>query len=148
MFSKSCEYALRAVIYLCIKRKENRNVSITEIAKEIESPLHFTSKILQQLSRNNLIHSTKGPKGGFFIEADDDPIPVISIIKAIDGNKVFNRCGLGLKNCSDEHPCPIHNEFKSYSQKLRDLVTRKSVQELADDISSGKSFLMNLKKVA
>jgi DNA-binding IscR family transcriptional regulator len=54
MFSKSCEYAIRAVIFICTKKEENKVVKIQEIAEAVGAPVYYTSKILQQLSRLKL----------------------------------------------------------------------------------------------
>ncbi|MCB0485648.1 MAG: Rrf2 family transcriptional regulator, partial [Flavobacteriaceae bacterium] len=68
MFSKACEYAIRATLYISIKSIEGSRLGIKEIAKEIDSPEPFTAKILQTLSREGIISSIKGPNGGFFLE--------------------------------------------------------------------------------
>ncbi len=143
MFSKSFEYALRAVIYLCNESSEHAKLNIKQISTAIDSPEPFTAKILQTLVRRNIIASTKGPGGGFFIDSKAKPIPVIDIVDATDGRSAFERCGLGLKECSESRPCPIHNEFKSYSYKLQNLLTKKTVQDLARGVSEGKSFVTN-----
>jgi len=68
MFSKATEYALRATIFIAQKSTEETKLSIDDIAKAIDSPKSFTAKILQQLTKNNLvISSVRGPNGGFFI---------------------------------------------------------------------------------
>ena len=143
MFSKSCEYAIKAAIHICIETKDGSRVGIKQIAAEIDTPEAFTAKILQTLVRQGVILSSKGPGGGFYIEPDAEPIPVIKIIDALDGKHAFERCGLGLKECSEDHPCPIHNEFKTYSQRLKNLLMTKSVQDLATSIESGRTFLSN-----
>jgi Rrf2 family iron-sulfur cluster assembly transcriptional regulator len=143
MFSKSCEYAIKAVIHLCIETRDGGRLSVTDIAQAIDSPEAFTGKILQTLSKHRLVSSVKGPGGGFFIDKKAAPIVVMDIAELIDGKHAFERCGLGLKECSEKHPCPIHFEFRSYSLRLKKLLERKTVQELAKEIASGKSFLMN-----
>ena len=143
MFSKSCECAIKAAIHICIETKEGSRIGIKQIAAEIDSPEAFTAKILQILVRQGIILSSKGPGGGFYIDSNATAIPVIKIIEAIDGNHAFERCGLGLKECSEDHPCPIHNEFKSYSQRLKNLLMTKSVQDLAKSIASGRTYLSN-----
>ena len=143
MFSKSCEYAIKAAIHICIETKDGSRVGIKQIAAEIDSPEAFTAKILQTLVRQGIILSSKGPGGGFYVDSDAEAIPVIKIIEAMDGKHAFERCGLGLKECSENHPCPIHNEFKSYSQRLKNLLMTKSIQDLAKSIASGKTYLSN-----
>ncbi len=143
MFSKSCEYAIKAVIHICIETKNGSKLGISNIAEAIDSPEPFTAKILQTLSRHRIISSTKGPGGGFFIDKNAPPIRVMTIIDLIDGHQALERCGLGLKQCSEDHPCPIHKEFKSYSSRLKHLLENKTIQDFAKDIVKGQAFLIN-----
>ena len=143
MFSKSCEYAIKATIHLCMETKDGGRLSIAEISEAIDSPEPFTAKILQTLARHGIISSAKGPGGGFFIESKAEPINVIEIIDLIDGKHAFERCGLGLKECDANHPCPIHNEFASYSSRLKKLLETKTIQEFSKEIKEGRAFLMN-----
>ncbi len=143
MFSKSCEYAIKAVIHLCMETKYGSRLSIAQISEAIDSPEPFTAKILQTLARHRIISSAKGPGGGFYVESKAEPIKVMEIIDLIDGKHAFERCGLGLKECNEDHPCPIHNEFKSYSSKLKRLLETKTIQEFASEIKAGKAFLVN-----
>ena len=59
MFSKACEYGIKAAIFIAINSYEGRRVSPKEIAEEINSPQAFTAKILQDLVRNNIVFSIK-----------------------------------------------------------------------------------------
>ncbi|MFZ1806279.1 MAG: Rrf2 family transcriptional regulator [Cyclobacteriaceae bacterium] len=141
MFSKACEYAIRATLYISIKSIDGSRLGIKEIAKEIDSPEPFTAKILQTLSREGIISSIKGPNGGFFLEPNAKPIPLYSIIRAIDGEDVLHTCTLGLRECSDKFPCPIHHEVKKYKDHVRDTMKGKTVQDLTHELSKGKTFL-------
>ena len=73
MFSKSCEYAIKAVIHLCMETHEGGRLSINDIAVAIDSPEPFTAKILQTLSKHKIISSAKGPGGGFYVEQKKKP---------------------------------------------------------------------------
>lgn len=143
MFSKSCGYAIKAVIHLCMETQAGGRLSINDIAVAIDSPEPFTAKILQTLSKHKIISSAKGPGGGFFVEHKKKPIYVMDIVHLMDGEDALNRCGLGLKECSEDHPCPIHNEFKSYSSRLKKLLETKTIQQFAAEIKTGKAFLNN-----
>jgi len=145
MFSKACEYAIRASLYISIKSIDGSKLGIKEIAKEIDSPAHFTAKILQTLTREGIISSIKGPNGGFFLDPNAKPVPLTAIVKAIDGDNILHSCSLGLKECSDKFPCPIHNDIKSYKERLRKIMKEKTLQELGNDLVKGKTFLKNYK---
>lgn len=141
MFSKACEYAIRATLYISIKSVEGSRLGIKEIAKEIDSPEPFTAKILQTLSREGIISSIKGPNGGFYLEPNAKPIPLNTIVKAIDGEDVLHTCTLGLRECSDKFPCPIHHEVKKYKEHVRKTMKCKTIQDLTLELSKGKTFL-------
>ncbi|MCH5689348.1 Rrf2 family transcriptional regulator [Niabella sp. W65] len=66
MFSKTCEYAIRATIFIAQKSRQGERAGIKDIAKGIEAPEHFIAKVLQELSRKSLVLSAKGPNGGFY----------------------------------------------------------------------------------
>ena len=68
MFSKTCEYAIRAVLFIAQKSADGTKIGIREIAKGIDSPEHFIAKILQDLSRKGMVQSQKGPAGGFYLQ--------------------------------------------------------------------------------
>lgn len=142
MFSKACEYGIKASIFIAISSREGRLVSPKEIAKEIDSPQAFTAKILQALVRQKIIKSIQGAHGGFEIHKDDiSKIKLSQIVNAIDGDKIYNGCGLGLQHCDEDHPCPVHDKFKVVRQELKDMLENTSLDELAQGIKSGTSFL-------
>lgn len=144
MFSKACEYALRAVLYISIKGANGVRLSIPQIAKEIDAPLHFTGKILQTLVREKIISSIKGPNGGFYLDPKAKPVTLNVIVKAIDGSDdVLHACTLGLKECSDKFPCPVHHEIKAYKDRVRKVMKETTVQSLNDNLLTGKTFLKN-----
>lgn len=147
MFTKACEYAIRAVLYVSIKGVNGSRLSIPKIAKEIDAPLAFTGKILQTLVREKIISSVKGPNGGFYFDAKANSVTLSDIVSAIDGSDdVLHTCTLGLKECSDKFPCPIHEEIKSYKARLRKVMRETTVQSLALDLSKGNTFLKNIRK--
>ncbi len=147
MFSTSCHYGLQAMLYIAMYSSRDKNVGLTEIAENQEIPKHFLSKILQELVRHDLIESMKGPNGGFKLRLPAEEITLIQIIEAIDGLDVFTQCGIGFKKCSDDHPCPIHHEYKKVRNKVQELFTTKTLKELTKDVERGDSII-NMQKIS
>ena len=141
MFSKACEYGIRAMMYIAQKSKEGRRIGIKEISRGIDSPEPFMAKILQDLSRKGLVLSIKGPNGGFYLDATHKRISLADIVSAIDGNHLFEGCGLGLKACSEKRPCPIHFEFKVLRTKLRSMLESTQIDEITVNLEKGLSYL-------
>lgn len=142
MFSKACEYGIKASIFIAINSYEGKRVSPKEIAEEINSPQAFTAKILQALVRYKVIESVKGAHGGFEIEKNNIAnIKLSQIVIAIDGDSIYKGCGLGLEICDENHPCPVHDKFKNVREELKYMLETTSLEELALNIKSGLSFL-------
>lgn len=141
MFSKTCEYAIRALVYIAQQTREGQKVSITNIAEGIDSPKYFIAKILQDLGRKGFVHSTKGPHGGFYLSEEDREQTLSDVVREIDGNKIFDQCALGLPQCSNEHPCPIHRHMRKIKDDLQELLDNSKVGDLVDGIDENLTFL-------
>lgn len=141
MFSKACEYGIRAVIYIWSQNNKGIKLGIKDICREIDAPEFFTAKILQSLAKQGIISSAKGPNGGFYIEKEQENLALIDLVTAIDGNQIFEGCGLGLKVCSEVNPCPIHYQFKSIREQLKTMLVGTSIKDLAGDLEKGNVFL-------
>lgn len=144
MISKACKYGIRAAVYVASRTEEGVKLSVKEIAREIDAPEAFTAKTLQILNRHRIITSLKGPYGGFFIQPHQMQQPIMNIVHAIDGTAVFWQCGLGLKECSDDHPCPMHDKFKVAREALRDVFQNTTIGQLALQLKEGNSFISNI----
>lgn len=140
MFSKTCEYGIRATLFIAKESRNSHRTSLKEIAEAIDSPESFTAKILQKLVQQDIILSKKGPHGGFYTDQDHDK-KLSEIVKAIDGDNIYNGCALGLEKCSEDHPCPLHSEFYGIRNELKGMLENTTVQELAEKVELGQSFL-------
>ncbi|SRR5690606_4503913 len=142
MFSKACEYGIRAAVYIAHQSMEGRRVSLKEIAEKIDSPVAFTAKILQQLSRNGIVESIKGAGGGFeMAKPTMDRVKLADIVLAIDGDNIFVGCSLGLKQCSADMPCPVHHKFVDIRNDLKKMLEGTSLFEMTSGLESGLTHL-------
>lgn len=142
MLSLTCKTAIKAVIYLASKSDPGEKSGIVEIATFINASEHTVGKLLQTLVKAEVINSTKGPNGGFFITDKQKKRAIIHVIDAIDGQEVFEECGLGLSKCSATRPCPIHNDYKVIRDRFRDMCREKKIIDLCEPVSDGLAYLV------
>ncbi|HNP68708.1 MAG TPA: Rrf2 family transcriptional regulator [Aequorivita sp.] len=140
MFSKACEYGIRAVLFIAKQSQKDLRPNISEISKAVDSPEPFTAKVCQQLARAGIILSKKGPNGGFYLEKNST-LRLADIVSEIDGDQIFNGCSLGLRECSSEHPCPVHDQFMDVRNGLRQMCENTLVMDLASNLEEGQTFL-------
>jgi len=142
MFSKACEYGIKASVFIALQSMLGRRVSLKEIATEVNSPVAFTAKILHQLAKIDMLKSIKGPSGGFEIPKEKiDTIMLSDIVFAIDGNSIYEGCALGFEQCNASTPCPMHNKFMSIRSELKEMLNKTSLFELATQLEMGLTFL-------
>ncbi|MCD9016766.1 RrF2 family transcriptional regulator [Parachryseolinea silvisoli] len=144
MFSKACEYGIRAMIYIAQQSRQGERVGLKDVAQGIDSPEAFMAKILQALSRQGLVQSVKGPNGGFYMDAPGLKVTLAEVVLAIDGDQLFTGCGLGLPECNEKKPCPIHDEFKLIRNKIKSLLETTQVGEFNELLEKG---VLHLKRV-
>lgn len=143
MFSKACEHGIKAIIYIATQSMEGKRVKIGEIVEHSGSPIAFTAKVLGALTKHNIVNSQTGPFGGFFIEVQRmKEINVSEIVKAIDGDSLFNGCGMGFNECSNVQPCPMHDKFVKVRSEMKKMLTSTTIHDLALGLKSGKTVLI------
>ncbi len=142
MLSHSCKSSIKAMVFLGSKLSSGARMSLREVAVFIGENEHTVGKLLQRLVREGLICSIKGPGGGFYLTPQQAELRVIRIVHVIDGEDVFQQCGLGLSQCSDSHPCPFHDGFKPIRERFRELCEAHRVRDLYEGVNDGLTHLV------
>jgi Rrf2 family protein len=130
ILSKSCIYGIQAAIYIAAS-PHNEFVSIREIADKLNISFHFLTKVLQILTHKGIMTSYRGPNGGIALARPPSAISLAQVIKAIDGDSLFNECLLGLPGCGVAEPCPAHDQMTSMRSKLNRICSDTSLDVLA-----------------
>lgn len=133
LLSKSCEYGVRASLFLSLQ-KEGENVPIREISDKLNISFHFLTKILQTLTQEGLIYSYKGPKGGVCLAKPSEAITIMDLVIAIDSDKVFTQCVLGLPGCGEQKPCPMHEKWAYTREALKVMFESTTLGEMAINV--------------
>lgn len=137
MFSKSTEYAIRAIIFLAVRATPDKLIGAADIARELDFPEAFLGKVLQNLVRKSLIVSVKGPGGGFYVKDNTCELSILNIVEILEGLDFLNKCGLGLHLCNDDNSCPIHDEYGPVKEKIRNALSSKTISIIKRDIAAG-----------
>ena len=142
MFSKACEYAIKATIYIAQQSLQNKRVNVKDVAASVNAPIAFTAKILQQLCREGVLESNRGKQGGFFFTLEEQKkITIFRVVNIFDGDGLFTNCALGLNKCSSENPCPVHDDFKEVRNGLISMTQKYTFHDLALKTESGLVWL-------
>jgi len=147
MFTRSTEYAIRAMVFIQLKNWAQKRPGVIDVAREIEAPQAFTAKILQIVTKHGLVLSMKGRGGGFFFSENLRNITLYDVIHIMEGDRVFYKCGFGLKNCNNENPCPLHDSYKEVRDRFYDIVKNETIHSLSLKVFEGSAVLNRLEQI-
>jgi Rrf2 family protein len=133
IFSRQCEYALQAVLYLALQSPE-KMTPIKDLARQLDIPSPFLAKILQNLTRQGLLASLKGPTGGFALARPAKDITLFHIVNAVDGDDFMNNCVLGFPDCSGKNPCSVHEKWAGLRDAIHEMLVGKNIAQMAKDM--------------
>ena len=132
MLSNSSKYAIKGVLYLALNSNEDHKVMVRDIYKVVHVPEAYLAKLLQELSRHNIISSTRGPGGGFYLSDKDRKHTLLDIVKVIDGEKRLNSCVMGIQNCDMNNPCVLHKLVGANKTKFIQVLEKATILDLIE----------------
>jgi len=132
MLSNSSKYAIKGVLYLALNSDETHKIMVRDIFEVVHVPEAYLAKLLQELSRHNIISSTRGPRGGFYLSAEDRKRTLMDIVRVIDGEKRIKSCVLGIQDCDMDNPCVLHKLVGANKSKFLRVLQRTTILDLVE----------------
>lgn len=132
-------YAVTAMLDLALHQRQGP-VSLAEIADRQGISLSYLEQLFALLRKRGLVHSTRGPGGGYQLGRPGEAIAVADVITAVDESVDATRCG-GLENCQGDQRCLTHDLWQDLSAQIHEflseidlasLVERQRVREVAE----------------
>ncbi len=145
MLSNTCKYAVRALIYLGKFSADGTKIGIKKISADLAIPTPFLGKILQNLVKQKILVSTKGPNGGFGLGRKTDEISLYDIVRIVDGDDFFNMCLIGHHSCAtheaEEKPCPVHALFGSIRAQMLQFYQETTLTGILGDMTGFEDLI-------
>jgi DNA-binding IscR family transcriptional regulator len=69
---------------------------------------------------------------------------LLQVLMITEGPQFTESCVLGLKVCSDETACPLHNEWAPVKKKIITMLTQSTLEDLARSVLTGKYRLADI----
>jgi Rrf2 family transcriptional regulator, iron-sulfur cluster assembly transcription factor len=132
LLSKSCIYGLRASVLLA-QKKNDGFITIRELSDELNISFHFLTKVLQELTKSELLESYKGPNGGVKLARPAGKITFMDVVLSIDGDYMIKECVLGLPGCGVMKPCALHDQWSDLKNNILAMMKEFSLEEVANN---------------
>ncbi len=128
-FSRTTSYALNILSYMATH--EESNMSAAFLHEKLSIPYPYLRQIMINLSKNGLIHSTRGRSGGYAFSKKKENIYLADIIDITDGLESFNTCILGFKACPFTVECSMHSVWEATRNSILKILKETSLADLA-----------------
>lgn len=135
--TRAADYAVRVMIYMAGSAAEGR-VSLPALADATEAPESFLSKVLQALTRADLISSRRGQSGGFAISERGREASMRDVVEAVDGPICLNACLVYGRSCERKGRCPAHPVWAQAQIAMLDVLAGAKVADLAGGVRPAK----------
>ena len=142
IYTDSGKYAIRAITYLAACPEELLPVSAADVAESESIPPYYLAKVLQDLARVGILESVRGRGGGFLLKNSPDEIRVMDVLRAVENtNRLTEDCVLGIAECNDDVPCPMHETWQSFRASLLSKLENMTVTDLVEEMERKRTHL-------
>ena len=132
MLSKTSRYGVRAVLYIAAHTDEKRLMGIKKLSENVEISTPMLSKVLQFMTKRELITSKKGRNGGFYMTEVQKNQHLMHVIKEMEQSEaIITACMMGQKNCDTCNICPYHDKVASIRSELQSIYNTDTIIETA-----------------
>lgn len=131
MVSMTSEYALRALSYLASQGNGN-SVLGRDLARQVNVPANYLSKILLSLRRAGLVSTVRGTGGGYRLQRAPHRIRLSQIVDLFDGAANREGCVLGHDHrCDDDNSCSAHHAWHDVRAAYNRFLTATTLADIS-----------------
>ena len=137
-------YAVMAMADLA-KNNTNQPTSLTEISLRQGISISFLEQIFLKLKKNNLVQSSRGPTGGYFLTKSPEEIKLSSIIKAVDEEVKTVGCKKESKRgCTGKSiKCITHNLWDDLETHINNFFEKNTLKDIIYKVSKSQQRELN-----
>jgi Rrf2 family protein len=135
LYSATTEYAIRALAHMATLETGER-ILARDLAAATDVPRQFLGKILHRLARLGILDSAKGRGGGFKFAREPETVTLAELVEFVEGDDLMLQCVLGLDECNDSQPCPMHDQWVQFRSRLEDRVHALTISDLGRNLKA------------
>ena len=138
-------YAVMAMADLAIANTK-QPINLTEISLRQGIPISFLEQIFLKLKRSNLVQSSRGPSGGYYLTKAAEEIKLANIITAVDEKVTTVGCKKESKksSCNGKSvKCITHTLWDDLEHHINDFFEKNTLKDIVSRVSIAKQKEMN-----
>jgi Rrf2 family protein len=146
MLTAKGKYGLKALAHLA-GLEPGETTQAIDIADANNIPKKFLDAILGDLRNAGIVHSKKGPGGGYMLARAPSEIRIGHVIRTLDGPLAPIACASRsayqpCRDCDDVKTCTVRLTMARVRDAMSEVLDRLSVADMADMGDGGNGTLM------
>ncbi len=127
--NKSSDYALRLLIYLAA---HEGSITMPVLATELGIPYNHLSKLIQQLSKAELIHTRQGKNGGVKLLRAPEDISMKNVLEIVEGPIRLTDCLISASetDCKFVCHCKLKETFSVLQKKIDSMFEQVKIAQM------------------
>jgi FeS assembly SUF system regulator len=134
--TKQTDYGV--VLLTQMAAQPERQYAAPELAAEAHLPLPMVSKILKLLTREGVLESHRGVKGGYCLARDPQAISMAEIIAALEGKIAITECIDEVGDCVHERLCPVRSNWHRINEAVLTALSGITLAEMVHPLAAPK----------
>ncbi len=127
MLNQTAIYALRAMGYLA-QLNSAGPIQTALIAKQMDIPQNFLSKILNRLSQAGIIQAVRGRGGGVQLSRPATEILLADVVNLFMKIDDYKKCFLGMNSCDGS--CGLHLRWRIIAEQFEKMLNDTTVDQI------------------
>lgn len=129
-FTRQADYAIVLMTNIAASARDSHTAR--ELAVEAHLPLPMVSKILKVLTREGLLASQRGVKGGYRLAKRPAEVTVARLVAAMDGPIAMTECsGSEPRGCEHESFCRVRGNLQLITRAIHVALDNLTLANLA-----------------
>lgn len=139
-------YAVTAMLDVAIHAASGP-VPLADISERQGISLSYLEQLFSKLRKHGLVHSVRGPGGGYKLGKCSAEIAVAHVISAVDESVDATKC-MGEGNCQGGNQCLTHTLWTDLSTRIEEFLQSITLAELVErgDVKSVSQRQDNVQK--
>lgn len=109
---------------------QDEPASVHDISSRLEVSENHLSKVLQQLAKNGLVTSTRGPRGGFTLARKSESLTLLNVYEAIEGPLKTSACLMRKKTCGKK-ACVFGDAMETMQEVFRNHLKSTRIADIS-----------------
>lgn len=126
--NNTSQYAIRILSY--ISNNETQLCSAKDLAKTLNIPYKFLSKIMTALVKADFILSIRGREGGYKLSRPASKITIMEIINNFNEFVEERKCLLGIGKCDSKNKCGLHDQWIKPKAMIKNMFKNTTLENL------------------